>query len=92
MLGVSLWSALATFNPIAFLTGNMIKFAAGAALIATFVMWDHQRIERNRQEERTEVINEVNDANNRATEAGQASANASGRPKRSGVRSPRYRD
>ena len=92
MLAIRLWSFLSTFNPLSFLTGNLISVGVVVALIVAVFSWDHQRIERNRAEERIEVISEVNNANNRATEAGQASANSSGRSGVRGMRSPRYRD
>ena len=71
---------------------NGIKIGMAVGALVALLMWDYSRIQSAERRGGTKVILKVNDANQRSTKIGAASARNSGKPTARGVRSPRYRD
>lgn len=73
---------------IGFATQNILYIGAALALSAVVLSWRSDLIEKGQNDAKAKIEK----ANETATQVGRSSANASGRPGVSGVRSPRYRN
>lgn len=73
---------------IGFATQNILYIGAALAFSAVVLSWRSDLIEKGQNKAKAKIEK----ANATATKVGRASANSSGKPGTSGVRSPRYRN